>query len=98
MSKLTAVIVALSCVLSPVSAKQPLTYSHKLTSIIDHINTPHSTWEAGINTRWLLHDKEFAKKHMGARLTGGPKLTKLLHNTLGASLPEEFDARKQYVL
>lgn len=97
MATIMTALLAMVLLVQRIQSLESLSYSHKLYSMIDRINNnPLSTYTSGINTRWLGHDIEFIKLHMGTRLTGGPKLPKLLHSPLGVNIPDEFDSRKQW--
>lgn len=79
-------------------SEEPAKLKQQMHTIANYVNSrPSSTWEASVEQpRWEGRPLSFIKKQMGTWLTGGPTLPLMLHSTLGANLPTDFDSRKQW--
>jgi len=74
----------------------PAPYHDNLSKIAEEINSLHTTWKAGVNSRWVNSDIAGVKAQMGV-LEGEPNgIFVETVNDVQADLPDTFDAREQW--
>ena len=104
--KTTAIIVTVGLLLTTVFTgvalfealkhNTPTPYHDNLNKIAEEINSLHTTWKAGVNSRWVNSDIAGVKAQMGV-LEGEPNgINVETVDDVLTELPDTFDAREQW--